>query len=346
MKIKFIPQLTFVFALTLAMAIVAPAQDQTDKQDKPAQEQVDKQTKSAKEQVDKQTKSAKEQVDKQTKSAQEQIDKQTKSAQEQIEKQTEQVDKQTKSAPAPVDNQTVPAPVPVGNPTTPAQTPSAVQTSQVQVGTSADIHDQIRQSRKASEILTEIMDAPDKGIPRELLDGAECVAVFPDTYRAGFIFGGRYGRGVATCRTPTGWSAPAYFNLGGGSWGLQIGGQSTDFVMLFMNRKGLESLMKNKFTFGGDAAATAGPVGRETAAGTDLYLNSQILVYSRSKGLFAGAIIDGSVVTLDKSDMREVYNTDNARSVLNGQLAYGTPNSVMAFPVTLSRYSSRVKNSP
>lgn len=316
MKINYIPQLTFVFALTLAMAIVAPAQDQTDKQDQPAQEQVDKQTKSAKEQVEKQTKSAQ-----------------------------GQVDKQTKSAPAQVDNQTTPAQVQVGNQTTPQQTTSAVQTSQVRVGTGADIHDQIRQSRKASEILTEIMDAPDKGIPRDLLDGAECVAVFPDTYRAGFIFGGRYGRGVAACRTPTGWSAPAYFNLGGGSWGLQIGGQSTDYIMLFMNRKGLESLMKNKFTFGGDAAATAGPVGRETAAGTDLYLNSQILVYSRSKGLFAGAILDGSVVTLDKKDMREVYNTDNARSVLSGQLAYGTPGSVMAFPTTLSRYSSRVRAS-
>lgn len=338
MTIKFFPQLTFVFALTLAMAIVAPAQDQIDKQDQPAQEQVDKQTKSAKEQVDKQTESAQEQIDKQTKSAQEQIDKQTKSAQA-------PVDNQTTPAAAPVGNQTAPAAAPVGNQTAPAQTPSAVQTSQVQVGTGADIHDQIRQSRKASEILTEIMDAPDKGIPRDLLDGAECVAVFPDTYRAGFIFGGRYGRGVASCRTPTGWSAPAYFNLGGGSWGLQIGGQSTDYIMLFMNRKGLESLMKNKFTFGGDAAATAGPVGRETAAGTDLYLNSQILVYSRSKGLFAGAILDGSVVKLDKKDMREAYNTDNARSVLSGQLAYGTPNSVMAFPTTLSRYSSRVRAS-
>lgn len=301
MKINFIPQLTFVFALTLATAIVTPAQDQADKQDKPVQEQVDKQT---------------DQVDTQVKTAQEQVNNQTSLAQGQVNKQ------------AP------PAPVPV------------MQTGQAQVIVQRDIHDQIKQSRKASEILTEIMGAPDKGIPRDLLDGAECVAVFPSTYRAGFIFGGRYGRGIATCRTPTGWSAPAYFNLGGGSWGLQIGGQSTDYIMLFMNRKGLESLMKNKFTFGGDAAATAGPVGRETAAGTDLYLNSQILVYSRSKGLFAGAILDGSVVTLDKSDMREVYNTDNARNVLSGNLAYGAPNSVMAFPVTLSQYSRRVRATP
>ena len=207
------------------------------------------------------------------------------------------------------------------------------------------LEDEADQSVKSAKVLREIMETPDKEIPEDLLARAECVAVFPSVIKAGFIVGGRGGRGVASCRTPTGWSAPAYFNLGGGSWGLQIGGQSTDYIMLFMNRKGLESLMKNKFTFGGDAAATAGPVGRETAAGTDLYLNSQILVYSRSKGLFAGAILDGSWVSLDKSDMREAYNTDNARSVLSGQLAYGTPGSVMAFPTTLSRYSSRVRAS-
>jgi lipid-binding SYLF domain-containing protein len=303
MKIKFVPQLTFVVALALAMAIVAPAQDQ-----------IDKQTKSAQKQIDKQTKSAQKQIDEQTRPAQEQIDEQTRPAQEQVNKQAN-----------------------------PAQATTVVRPGQVQVVASRSIRDQIKQSRKASEIFAGIMGAPDNEIPRELLDGAECVAVFPDVYRAGFVIGGRYGRGVASCRTPWGWSAPAYFTLGGGSWGLQIGGQSTDLVMLFMNRKGLDSLMKNKFTIGADAAATAGPVGREVAASTDAYLNSQILVYSRSKGLFAGAIIDGSVVRLDKKDMREVYNTKNARRVLSGQLAYRTPSSVMTFPQTLSRYSRGVK---
>src|SRR6185369_7381801 len=122
----------------------------------------------------------------------------------------------------------------------------------------------------------EIMRAPDKSVPRDILDGAECVAVFPQVLKAGFVFGARGGRGVASCRTKTGWSAPAFFDLKGGSVGLQIGAQSTDFVLLFMNDGGFNSLLKSKFEMGGDASVAAGPVGRQTGASTDLKLDAQI----------------------------------------------------------------------
>jgi lipid-binding SYLF domain-containing protein len=144
--------------------------------------------------------------------------------------------------------------------------------------------DEASQSDKAARVFREIMDTPDKGIPQDLLGKAECVAVFPSVIQAGFIVGGRGGRGVASCRTVEGWSAPAFFTLGGGSIGLQIGAQSTDFVMLFMNTDGLDSLLSNEFTLGGDASVAAGPVGRQAGASTDLVLTAKILSYSRSKG--------------------------------------------------------------
>src|SRR5438105_3687119 len=169
------------------------------------------------------------------------------------------------------------------------------------------LKDEVQQSEKAARVFREIMDTPDKGVPTELLESAECVAVFPSVLKAGFIFGGRGGRGVASCRTAAGWSAPAYFNLGGGSFGLQIGAQSTDFVMLFMNKEGLNSLLSDQFTLGGDASVAAGPVGRQAGASTDLKLNAQILSYSRSKGLFAGLELKGVVIKPDKDDMRDVY---------------------------------------
>ena len=144
---------------------------------------------------------------------------------------------------------------------------------------------------QAARVFKEIMDAPDKGVPQWLLDKAECVAVFPNVLKAGFGVGGRGGRGVASCRTSSGWSGPAYFNLGGGSIGLQIGAQSTDFVLLFMNTEGMKSLLSDGFELGADASATAGPVGRQAGASTDAKFTSQILSYSRSKGLFAGLLM-------------------------------------------------------
>ncbi len=206
-----------------------------------------------------------------------------------------------------------------------------------------DVKDQIEQSQKAAKVFTEIMDTPDKGIPKSLLDGARCVAVFPSVLKAGFIVGGRGGRGVASCRTTTGWSAPAYFNLGGGSFGLQIGAESTDFVMLIMNDKGMNSLLSDQFTLGGDASVAAGPVGRQAGAETDAKLTAEILSYSRSKGLFGGLELKGVVIKPDKDDMHEVYGgTVTAKEVLNGNKVTTPPSGISTFPTTLGRYSSRV----
>lgn len=196
------------------------------------------------------------------------------------------------------------------------------------------------QAAKAAKVFNQIMATPDKGVPLDILEKAYCVAVFPDVIKAGFIVGGRGGRGVASCRTATGWSAPAFFELKGGSIGLQIGAQSTDFVLLFMNQDGMNSLLKSKFEMGGDASVAAGPVGRTVAAATDLRLDAQILSYSRSKGLFAGLELKGSVIEIDKSDMRDAYGgEESAQAALSGQKA--TPAAVRVFPNTLGRYSKR-----
>ncbi len=214
--------------------------------------------------------------------------------------------------------------------------------SVTQAQTNKNIKDQIQQSEKAAQVFREIMGTPDKGIPQELLENAECVAVFPSVIKAGFIFGGRGGRGVASCRMTAGWSAPAYFNLGGGSFGLQIGASSTDFVMLFMNKDGLNSLLSDGFTLGGDASVAAGPVGRQAGASTDLKLNAQILSYSRSKGLFAGLELKGVVIKPDKDDMREVYGEGvSTRNVLKENKA-NAPISVRAFPIALGGFSTRL----
>lgn len=205
-----------------------------------------------------------------------------------------------------------------------------------------NLKDEVQQSEKAAKVFREIMDTPDKGIPQELLENAECVAVFPSVIKAGFIFGGRGGRGVASCRMSTGWSAPAYFTLGGGSFGLQIGATSTDFVMLFMNKDGMNSLLSDEFTLGADATVAAGPVGRQAGASTDLKLNAQILSYSRSKGLFAGLELKGVVIKPDKDDMRDVYGEGvTAREVLKDNKVTA-PLSVRAFPIALGRFSSRL----
>lgn len=206
---------------------------------------------------------------------------------------------------------------------------------------SKKLEDEAKQSAKAARVLREIMAAPDKGIPEDLLAKAECVATFPSVIKAGFIVGGRGGRGVASCRTATGWSAPAYFNLGGGSIGLQIGAQATDFVLLFMNKDGLNSLLSNKFTLGADASVAAGPVGRETGASTDAVMKAKILSYSRSRGLFAGLELKGVVITPDESDMRDVYGEGvTAKEVLKENKATA-PKAVREYSQTLGRYSTR-----
>src|ERR1700676_1496730 len=152
----------------------------------------------------------------------------------------------------------------------------------------------------AGMVLSEIQGAPDQRIPEEVLGSAECVAVVPSLLNGGFVFGGQYGRGVASCRTPKGWSAPAFFSVKGGSFGLQIGGQAVDLVMLIMNDDGLHKLLSSQFNLGGDASVAAGPVGRHAAAGTDWKMRAQILSYSRARGIFAGLELNGAVVKEDK----------------------------------------------
>jgi len=159
----------------------------------------------------------------------------------------------------------------------------------------------------AADVLNEIQAAPDQGIPEEVLGSAECVAVVPSMLKGGFVVGARYGRGVASCRTPKGWSAPALFSVEGGSFGLQIGGQAVDLVMLVMNQDGMHKLLTSMFKLGADASVAAGPVGRHAAADTDWKMRAQILSYSRARGVFAGLELNGAVIKQDKDSTREFY---------------------------------------
>jgi lipid-binding SYLF domain-containing protein len=161
--------------------------------------------------------------------------------------------------------------------------------------------------KSAATVLEEIQAAPDTGIPDEVMGSAECVAVVPSMLKAGFVFGARYGRGVASCRTAKGWSDPAFFTVEGGSFGLQIGGQAVDLVMLIMNQKGMETLLSSKFKLGADASVAAGPVGRHAAADTDWKMRAQILSYSRARGIFAGLELNGAVIKIDRESTREFY---------------------------------------
>lgn len=174
---------------------------------------------------------------------------------------------------------------------------------------------------EAGKVMHQLMAAPDTGIPQEVLDNAKCVAVIPSMLKGGFIFGAEHGRGVATCRTGNGWSAPAFFVATGGNWGAQIGGQATDLVMLIMNQNGMNQLLNSKFKIGADASAAAGPVGREASASTNWKMQSEILTYSRSRGLYAGAVLNGVVVKSDQDAMTGYYGHDAGfRPVLTGQV--------------------------
>src|ERR1700690_1488597 len=159
----------------------------------------------------------------------------------------------------------------------------------------------------AGRVLHEIMDAPDKGIPEEVLEHAKCIAVVPHLLKGGFVFGAENGRGVATCRTSQGWSAPSFFAITGGTWGLQIGVEGIDRVMIIQSDKGMDDLIKSKFEVGGDASAAAGPVGRHASADTDWKMRAQVLTYSRSRGLFAGLELNGAVIKQDKDSTRDFY---------------------------------------
>jgi len=175
--------------------------------------------------------------------------------------------------------------------------------------------------QSAAVVMDEIMAAPDKGIPEEVLNGAKCIAVIPDMAKGGFIVGGEHGRGVVTCRTAKGWSAPAFISIGGGNFGFQAGAQSVDLIMLFMNDKGVQGLLTSKFELSGEASATAGPVGRHASAGTDWKMETEALSYSRTKGLFVGVAVDGAKIQQDKDSTVAIYGKDvNFRKTLSGSV--------------------------
>lgn len=180
----------------------------------------------------------------------------------------------------------------------------------------------LQRLQRSAEVFHEIMSAPDGGVPDAILKHTQCVMVVPGYKRAGLGFGGELGRGVVTCRVGNGgWSAPLFVSLGGASFGLQIGAQESDVVMLIMNREGEDSLLRDKVSLGGDMAATAGPVGRQANAQTDLLLHAKMLAYSRSRGLFGGITIKGGVIKQDHDSNRWLYHDATAKEILNGQVA-------------------------
>ncbi len=184
-----------------------------------------------------------------------------------------------------------------------------------------DKADALNRLADASKSLNELTNAPDQGIPEQVLSKAKCVAIVPDMVKGGFVFGAQHGKGVATCRTADGWSSPAFFTLTGGTWGAQIGAESVDLVMLFMNDEGARHLMDSNWKIGGEASIAAGPVGRHAEAGTDWKLNDQILTYSRTRGLFAGLDLNGANVRQDNDSTQAFYGKNyDFRTLLSGKV--------------------------
>jgi SH3 domain-containing YSC84-like protein 1 len=199
--------------------------------------------------------------------------------------------------------------------------------------------EQVKRMDAAATVLDEIMGTPDKGIPEELLDSAKCVAVIPSMIKIGFVFGGRHGRGIATCRTKSGWSAPAPFTVTGGSWGLQIGGEAVDVVMLVMNDRGMEKMLSSKFKIGADASAAAGPVGRHVEGETDWKMRAEVLTYSRARGAFAGVTVNGASITQDKDGTRILYGRMiPSAQILKGQVK--APEGSHKFMAAVKKYGT------
>jgi lipid-binding SYLF domain-containing protein len=193
-------------------------------------------------------------------------------------------------------------------------------------------------AQAAADVLNEIQGAPDKGIPQEVLGSAECVAVVPSMLKGGFIVGAKYGRGLASCRTSKGWSAPAFFIVTGGSFGFQIGGQAVDLVMLIMNKDGMKHLLSSEFALGADASVAAGPVGRHAEGNTDWKMRAEVLTYSRARGLFAGVSLNGAVVKQDKDSTREFYGRMVPfRTSLTGEI--DAPVGANAFLTSLAQWA-------
>jgi len=194
----------------------------------------------------------------------------------------------------------------------------------------------------AKTVLSQIMSAGDKGIPMNIMEKAYCVGVVPGLIKGAFVFGAQYGQGVVPCRTGRGWSAPVFIRMAGGSWGLQIGGQATDLVLIAVNDNGFQDLLKNKFKIGGDAAAAAGPIGRNTQAATDWKMGAELLTYSRSKGVFAGVSLDGTVVSQNQEDT-EVYfgHPHSFQAILKGEVA--PPEGSVAFVKDVAHYFTEAR---
>lgn len=191
---------------------------------------------------------------------------------------------------------------------------------------------------KSANVLNELLSAKDKGIPDDVLKSAKCVAVVPSMLEGGFIFGAEHGKGVATCRTAEGWSAPAFLTISGGSWGAQIGGEAVDLVMLFMTDEGAKQLLGAKFKLGGDASVAAGPLGRDTSANTDWKFNTEILTYSRARGVFVGINLNGAVIHQDTDSTAAVYGPNvSFRQILTGQVPPPSDTAAQRFIATVSQ---------
>jgi lipid-binding SYLF domain-containing protein len=202
--------------------------------------------------------------------------------------------------------------------------------------------EEVKRINSAANVLDEIMAAPDKGIPEDVFESAKCVAVVPSMIKGGFIVGARYGKGAATCRTSSGWSAPAPITIAGGSWGLQFGGEAVDLVMLVMNDKGMEHLLSSKFKLGAEGSVAAGPVGRQAEATTDWKMRSEVLSYSRSRGIFAGLELNGAVIKQDDDDTRHLYGTVVPfKDILTGQVR--PPEGTQRFVSVVRKYSAEAR---
>jgi lipid-binding SYLF domain-containing protein len=203
----------------------------------------------------------------------------------------------------------------------------------------------IERVQHAGTVLDEIMAAPDAGIPEEIFASAKCVAVVPTLLKGGFGFGGAYGKGVASCRTEKGWSAPAFFSVKGGSFGLQIGGEAVDMVMVIMNDEGMKALLSNKFKLGADGSVAAGPVGRHAEGSTDWKMQAQVLTYSRARGVFAGLTVNGSVISQGTDDTRAFYgHMIPFKTILSGGIP--TPTEANSFTTALTKYGTSTPAPP
>jgi lipid-binding SYLF domain-containing protein len=203
-----------------------------------------------------------------------------------------------------------------------------------------DRENDVERLNTGATVIKEIMSAPDSGVPDEIINNAKCIAVIPSMLKAAFGVGGSYGKGVASCRTEKGWSAPAFFSLKGGSFGFQIGGQAADIIMLIMNDEGMNNLLESKFKLGADASVAAGPVGRHADASTDWKMRAQVLTYSRARGVFAGISLNGAVINQHKEDTRDFYGRlVPFRTILRGNIT--SPKDAEIWHDTLTKYAGK-----